>query len=89
MRLFFCAMTLGDKQELDPEIQMRYQLAGIIHILAISGLHISILGMGLYNLLKRWDWESGLPGFFSGSDAAVWDHDRRECFHHAGSNLCF
>lgn len=34
----FCAMTLGDKQELDPEIQMRYQLAGIIHILAISGV---------------------------------------------------
>ena len=24
--------------------------------------------------------------FFSGSDAAVWDHDRRECFHHACSN---
>ena len=46
-------MTLGDKQELDPETQMRYQLAGIIHILAISGLHISILGMGLYNLLKK------------------------------------
>ena len=34
----FCAMTLGDKQELDPETQMRYQLAGIIHILAISGV---------------------------------------------------
>ena len=32
---------------------MRYQLAGIVHILAISGLHISILGMGLYNLLKK------------------------------------
>lgn len=27
--------------------------------------------------------------FFSGSDAAVWDHDRRECFHHAGSNYVF
>ena len=80
-------MTLGDKQELDPEIQMRYQLAGIIHILAISGLHISILGMGLYNLLKKMGlgiWPAG--NFFSGSDAAVWDHDRRECFHHAGSN---
>ena len=34
----FCAITLGDKQELDPETQMRYQLAGIIHILAISGV---------------------------------------------------
>ena len=40
----FCAMVLGDKQDLDPEMRMRYQLAGIVHILAISGLHISILG---------------------------------------------
>ena len=59
----FCAMTLGDKQELDPETQMRYQLAGIIHILAISGLHISILGMGLYNLLKKMGlgiWPAGI-----------------------------
>lgn len=46
-------MVLGDKQDLDPEMRMRYQLAGIVHILAISGLHISILGMGLYNLLKK------------------------------------
>ena len=59
----FCAITLGDKQELDPETQMRYQLAGIIHILAISGLHISILGMGLYNLLKKMGlgiWPAGI-----------------------------
>ena len=46
-------MVLGDKQDLEPEMRMRYQLAGIVHILAISGLHISILGMGLYNLLKK------------------------------------
>ena len=49
----FDAVVLGDKTSLDPEIRMRYQMAGIVHILAISGLHISILGMGLYNLLKR------------------------------------
>lgn len=49
----FCAMVLGDKEDLEPEMRMRYQLAGIVHILAISGLHISILGMGLYNLLKK------------------------------------
>ena len=34
----FCAMVLGDKQDLDPEMRMRYQLAGIVHILAISGV---------------------------------------------------
>lgn len=57
-------MVLGDKQDLEPEMRMRYQLAGIVHILAISGLHISILGMGLYNLLKKSVLESGLREFF-------------------------
>lgn len=79
-------MVLGDKQDLDPEMRMRYQLAGIVHILAISGLHISILGMGLYNLLKKQALVSGLPEFFAGSDAAVRDHDRRERFYHACSD---
>lgn len=46
----FCAMTLGDKQELDPETQMRYQLAGIIHILAISGVQTLFLA---YMWLKK------------------------------------
>lgn len=49
----FEAMVLGDKKELDEETKLQYQMAGIIHILAISGLHISLLGMGLYELLKR------------------------------------
>ena len=46
----FSAIVLGDKSSLDAETKMRYQLAGIIHMLAISGLHISVLGMGLYQL---------------------------------------
>lgn len=79
-------MVLGDKQDLEPEMRMRYQLAGIVHILAISGLHISILGMGLYNLLKKSVLESGLREFFAGGNAAVRDHDRREYFHHAGGD---
>ena len=59
----FEAIVLGDKTNLDPELKMRYQMAGIIHILAISGLHISLLGMGLYNLLKKIGlgiWPAGL-----------------------------
>lgn len=47
------AMLLGEKQDLSQELKSRYQMAGIIHILAISGLHISILGMGLFQLLKK------------------------------------
>ena len=34
----FEAIVLGDKTNLDPELKMRYQMGGIIHILAISGV---------------------------------------------------
>lgn len=49
----FEAMLLGEKSGLDSDLKLRYQMGGMIHILAISGLHISILGMGLFQLLKH------------------------------------
>ena len=85
----FEAIVLGDKTNLDPELKMRYQMAGIIHILAISGLHISLLGMGLYNLLKKSVWVSGRQACCAGDHASVWDDDRRDCFNHAGSMYVF
>ncbi len=47
------AMLLGERYGLDREIKELYQNNGIAHVLAISGLHISMLGMGLYRLLRR------------------------------------
>lgn len=47
------AMVLGEKEGLDAEIKEFYQKNGISHLLAISGLHISLVGMGLYRILKR------------------------------------
>lgn len=47
------AMLLGEKAVLDAEVKGLYQQNGIIHILAISGLHLSILGMGFYGILKK------------------------------------
>lgn len=47
------AMLLGDKDLLPETIKKLYQQNGIVHILAISGLHISILCMGLFRLLRR------------------------------------
>lgn len=38
------AILLGDKSELDPDTKTLYQKSGIGHILAISGVHTSILG---------------------------------------------
>ena len=47
------AMLLGEKSQLDEEIKSLYRLTGIGHILAISGLHVTMLGIGLYRLLRR------------------------------------
>ncbi len=46
-------MLLGDRTGLDPDIKEMYQSAGISHILAISGLHISLIGAVLLKLLRR------------------------------------
>lgn len=57
------AIVLGDKTGLEDETKLRYQMGGILHILAISGLHISILGMGFYRMLKKCylgNWTAGM-----------------------------
>lgn len=46
------AMLLGDKSTLDMDVRELYQTNGIGHLLAISGLHISILCMALYGGLR-------------------------------------
>lgn len=61
----FEAMLLGEKENLEPEQKLKYQMAGIMHILSISGLHISILGMGLFSLLKKISLGNGTAGLLS------------------------
>ena len=51
------AILLGEKSGMDQEMKELYQVNGIGHILAISGLHISVIGMALYRMLKK----AGLP----------------------------
>ena len=47
------AMVLGQKKGMDSEVKALYQGAGISHLLAISGLHLSLIGAGLFGLLKK------------------------------------
>lgn len=61
------AMTVGDKSHLSAEIRRQYQSAGIIHIISISGLHVSLIGMGLFTLLRR----TGCGYFSAGSIASA------------------
>lgn len=46
-------IILGNKAGLDSEIKELYQRNGIVHILSISGLHITMIGMGLYRILRK------------------------------------
>lgn len=48
-----CALLLGDKGGLDDHVKDLYRQSGILHILSISSLHITILGMSFYRLLRR------------------------------------
>lgn len=47
------AMLIGDKSLLDSEVKAAYQTGGVLHVLSISGLHLSMLGMGLFRLLQK------------------------------------
>lgn len=48
-----CALLLGDKSGLDAETKDLYKRNGILHILSISSLHVTILGVGFYKLLRK------------------------------------
>lgn len=47
------AMVLGDREGLDTDTKQLYQRNGIAHLMAISGLHIAMLGGTLYHVLKK------------------------------------
>lgn len=46
------AIVLGEKSYMDEDIKELYSANSIAHVLSISGLHISVIGMGLYHLLR-------------------------------------
>lgn len=48
-----CAVILGDRGGLETGIKDLYQDTGLIHLFSVSGLHITILGMGLFRLLRK------------------------------------
>lgn len=58
------AILLGDKSSLREEDQLLYQKNGISHLLAISGLHISLIGISMYRFFRKVGLtflEAGLP----------------------------
>ena len=49
----YSAIMLGDKSDLDDTTKELYSVSGIAHLLAISGLHISFIGLFFFKLLRR------------------------------------
>lgn len=60
------AILLGNKTDMDGDVYELYRRNGISHVLAISGLHVSVIGMGLWKGLRALGagyWSSGILAF--------------------------
>lgn len=58
------AVFLSMSTDMDEETKEMYQRNGMLHILCVSGLHVSILGMGSYKLLKKLRLPDGINAAF-------------------------
>ena len=47
------AIVLGDRSGLEVETRQLFQDGGILHVLAVSSLHVTLLGLTLYKILRR------------------------------------
>ncbi len=59
---FAKALLLGDRSGIDYETNTAFKLSGISHVIAVSGLHVSILFGLLYTLSFRRRWLASLVG---------------------------
>lgn len=63
----FMAILLGEKSEVERETLLRMQLSAMSHCVVVSGTHLSILGWGLFRLLRKLRiplWMAGMIGIF-------------------------
>ena len=58
------AFILGDKQDLDDNMQSIYRENGITHLLAISGMHVTLLASILLFFLKRFKYSHLIISLF-------------------------
>ncbi len=58
------AMILGEKGSMDTDLKELYQKNGIGHVLAISGIHLSFIGIGIYKFLRKFTGSYPIGGIF-------------------------
>ncbi len=68
----FRAVLLGDRAFLGEDIRELYQRNGISHMLAISGLHLSMVSLAVYGLLRRMGLGFFRAGVFAGALLAAY-----------------
>ena len=61
------AILLGIKSDVEEEVKGLYQEAGIFHLISISGLHISFIGLSIYRILRKCTGSFGLSGVITGA----------------------
>ena len=58
------AMLMGDKSGLDPILESQFGTAGLLHVLAVSGMHVALIMGALFWLFSGFG-ARGNPGLFS------------------------
>ena len=66
---FLSSVVMGDRSELDENLKTIFSDMGIAHILAVSGLHVSVICMALYKLLRKGGLGFILGGIIAGTVA--------------------
>jgi competence protein ComEC len=51
-RSVILALVVGDRSGIDKDVEERFRRTGLLHLLAVSGLHVLIVGMIFYQLLR-------------------------------------
>jgi len=64
---FLASITIGNKSELDSELRELFQFVGIAHVLAVSGLHVSVVCMTNYRFMRK----RGMSFLISGAVAGI------------------
>lgn len=54
------ALLLGERAHLDGDVRDDFARTGLMHLLAVSGLHVLLVGMLLHGLLRPWLMRLGL-----------------------------
>ena len=69
---FLSGMILGDKTQLSDEVKDNFKESGLIHLLAVSGLHISLAGKRFYELIRKFCGSFIISSIFGVSGALMY-----------------